>query len=848
MKGVETHMSSVNGVSSSRSLYGTRNVITGLASGMDTESMIENAISGYKNKINTLTQKRTKVEWQQEAYRNIVTKMAGFSSKYADYQSSTNLMSPSFFNQAVTVASQGANASKVSASGKTGSDIQINAVKQLARAATYRVSGGVVGNNPGVTSVNNKLQATASDVIDLTAMKDISTVAGSMTIAYGGSDARSYLDIKFGELDVFSNAQQMADAINKQLEDQTVNTSNGATIKASEMLKAKVENGSVVFDGQGNDAYIASISGDGLKSLFNGATPGKDLTSFQVDGKDLSEKTRTSNYLSNATMKITLDGVTKTIKMPTLDDIVEQVKKSDYQYKDALATKIKNGDELTNDASKAEQNKAYIAALQKNIDAAFGKLDNDTGKSKLEVGNASSDKTKLQLQFTSGQEGSTFSVSSDKAKAMGFTDDGLNSYFNTNMTLKDLLGTDADGNLNGVEGIGEGDDRVYSFQLNGVEIGKFTKDTSLTTIMSRINGNAEAGVNVSYSKTTNEFTFTAKDTGVSGKMDFGNGLDQLFGKIDFSAGTSDKDGKFIEGRDAIFTATINGSELKEITRSSNTIDLDGLSVNLKGTFGYDEAGNVDSSAEAVSFKSSTDADTIVDAIKSMVEDYNAMVTEIKNAYSTLPVQRSNKSYYEPLTDEDKEDMSESAITAWEEKAKTGILFGDNDLASLYTRLTRAVSMTGKNGDDLKAAGISVNYANNLTTLSLNENQLRATLETDPDRVMELFTKTKSSGADSDGLMQAIKEPLELYGKTTGVNLTTGTKGVLVNKAGHPLAPSTMYNNTIQQQLDKIDQEIAKWQDKMSDQVDSYTQQFAKLEQLISQMNSQSSAIAGFLGQ
>lgn len=61
-------MASVSSVgSSSSSIYGTRNVISGLASGIDTETLIENAVSGYQLKIQGLQQKRTKVEWQQEA-------------------------------------------------------------------------------------------------------------------------------------------------------------------------------------------------------------------------------------------------------------------------------------------------------------------------------------------------------------------------------------------------------------------------------------------------------------------------------------------------------------------------------------------------------------------------------------------------------------------------------------------------------------------------------------------------------------------------------------------------------------------------------------------------------------
>ena len=65
-------MASVNGVRSSTSIYGNRNVLSGLASGLDTETLIENAISAYKNKITALQQKRTKTEWKQDAYRSII--------------------------------------------------------------------------------------------------------------------------------------------------------------------------------------------------------------------------------------------------------------------------------------------------------------------------------------------------------------------------------------------------------------------------------------------------------------------------------------------------------------------------------------------------------------------------------------------------------------------------------------------------------------------------------------------------------------------------------------------------------------------------------------------------------
>ena len=813
-------MASVSSVrSSSSSIYGNRNVISGLASGMDTESMIENAVSGYKTKISTLQQKRTKVEWQQEVYRSIIGKMSSFSDKYTSYASSTNLLSSGFFNQAVKVTATGKYADMVSASGKTSSSVQILGVKQLARAATYTVSG--IGGSKSA----DKPEFTGS-AVDLTEKKELSNVSGSLTIKYGGD--RSFT-LDFGELDIYENADKLAEAIRSKLGEQTMTLSDGTSVKASEKIDVKVnDEGNIEFSekgGAGNGVTISGATGK-IKDTLK-ITAGGTESTLNTKNVELVDKSSTlGDYLSGKELTLTLDGVTKKIELP--------------EYK-------KDGTALSNDA--------YTTALQTKINEAFG-----AGKVALEKVGAADGKS-FSLKFSTTQAGSTLSVSGDAAKALGL--DKAATYVNTSKTLGELLGDKADvwnafdkveaeGDVKPVNKKGSSDVDYYTdskgnrvksedggktyyrvddkgeflreFKINGKLVGAFNKDTALETVLTSINGNADVGVKVSYSKTTNQFQFTARETGASSQINMGDGL----AKALFGGGTKE------DGLDAIFSMKVNGQELDGISRSSNTFDVDGMSVSLKGTFTATEA-------DAVSFTSSSDADKIIDAIKSMVEDYNAMVTEIKNAYSTMPQQKSNGKYYEPLTEEDKADMSESSIKAYEEKAKQGLLFADRDLSALYTQLTSAISMSGKDGADLKAIGITSNYSNGLTTLSLNEEKLRAALETDPDKVRDVFSKSVASGSSSNGLMQALKSPLDMYSKTQG------TKGILVQKAGSTLAPSTLYKNTLQNKLDDIDTQIEKWQDKMADQVDRYTSKFTALEKLISQMNSQSSALASFLG-
>ena len=133
----------------------------------------------------------------------------------------------------------------------------------------------------------------------------------------------------------------------------------------------------------------------------------------------------------------------------------------------------------------------------------------------------------------------------------------------------------------------------------------------------------------------------------------------------------------------------------------------------------------------VTFSSKTDTDKIIDVVKTMVEDYNAIVSEVKKAYSDMPLEKSDGSRYKPLTDEDKADMTESEIKAYEEKAKTGILFMDRDLSSLYSALRSAVAPGGSDGSFLRSIGIKTSYEDGLTTLSLDENALREALEQNP---------------------------------------------------------------------------------------------------------------------
>ena len=823
-------ISSLMSSGSSSSIYGIRNsnIISGLASGMDTEAMIEGMVQGYQQKITQLGQDRTMLQWQQSAYQSISDKLVEFSRKYMSYNSpATNLFSASFFNNAILTSANGTYADLVSATGKSSSTIVLNAVAQLAEAARYThdASGlGTVGKGQPVK---------------LDEKQPLSAMSGSLTLEYGNKE----VTLDFGELELFNKADGTLDtakfqtALQDKLKEQKITTSSGDQVSADTLIDVKVDsNGTVTLSdkkGAGNNVHFSGATGD-LKNLVTSAgAEGTSSFTLSTTEKVVKEDATKAEYLSGKSFTVTLNGQTKTF---TLGEI---------------------------DPSKGNLHEQVKQNLQEGLDKAFGK-----GKITVDMDTTGPGERSFSFSVSNGD---TFRITSPVGEVLGLGENGVTSYVDTGKTLGDLLGRTSDGaGLNGLTGgelaraigdvteIKDKDGKVtsrvdsegntvdeqgfrldkdgkrfqeYELTVNGVSIGKYNKDTALETVLNDINSNTEAGVSVSFSKTTNQFVFTAKETGAGGRVEIGGELgERLFGKVN----VTDKD-HYTAGQDAKFTATINGQKM-EFSRSSNTFDLDGMSITLNGTF------EVKDGETPVTFSSKTDTDKIIDVVKTMVEDYNAIVSEVKKAYSDMPLEKSDGSRYKPLTDEDKADMTESEIKAYEEKAKTGILFMDRDLSSLYSALRSAVAPGGSDGSFLRSIGIKTSYEDGLTTLSLDENALREALEQNPDQVKDAFTKSKENGAASDGLMASIQKVTDRYAATTGA-----TKGILIEKAGSKYSPSAALNNTLLEQMKDIDKQVDKWQAKMSDKVDYYTNKFTQLEMLIAQMNSQSSSLAGMMG-
>ncbi len=955
-------MANVNGVGSSSysSIYGSRgaNIISGLVSGLDTESMIENSVKGYQTKIQSLQNQQTSLTWKQDAIRSITDKLIALSTKYTSYTSTTNLASNGFFTKAVNTTTGGKYADKIAASGQTNSDIKINSVEQIATAAKYQVNVGdlgIYGVDPGKAEAVSAISGATTDISD---------ISGGLTLKIGNRE----LSLKFDADEVITSAEDMAGKIREKLFEAVQDMDGGKiTIENKEYtaeelknaVKVNVSGGSVTFgtsDKLGGAAvYISDVSGKladngGLVEVTNGALgSGSGSIKFSTDpDAKFSHKENSVDRLSGKTVKVTLDGETAEIKL------------GDY------TASLPKGQEL-NDTQLQTLKDNVLEDLQKGLQENFGDKVRVSFQSMTDKEGNSFEG--LSFQVVNEDSGSSLKVTSEAGETLGIGKNGVTNSLNTSKKLGDLVGTkeieladgskktslegakllyadgdvktkngklvdsagntvvklkekDVDGNTQYAR-VDKDGNLLHAMEINGKKVGAFTTDTAMESVFTAIN-NSDAGVKVNYSKLTNQLTFTATKTGSQSRIDFEDGLSQtLFGGAELNkapnglllgddrnpvTGTDSEgktyyvkqmndgsyvradtrgrpivvDGNYVNidpsdpvvkkarkgytaGQDAIVNVSVNG-ENKRLVRSSNVINMDGMTVTVKGTFneGYDPANgtvyakddegnfildgsgnrtkvNMQDSSQ-VTFTTSTDADTVVDAIKSFVTEVNAIMNEVHSAYTTTPIKDSKGSKYGPLSSDDKDGMSDKEIETYEDKAKTGILFGDSDVSRLYDALRSAISSSGLDVGDMRDIGLTTTYKDGVTTLNLNEDRLRSALASDPDKVRQVFTKTVEGGYGTNGLMYNIKNVTEKYASTS-----IGNYGVLVKKAGTKTKTLSLNDNALQKQIDRYQKQIENWQLKMSDKIDYYTTQFTRLEQLMNQMNSQSSALAGLMG-
>lgn len=788
----------------------------GITSGFDTEAMVTQLLSSYQTRIDKQSQKITKLSWQQSAYQDITKKITEFKNTYFDVlKRDTYLMSPSTFNKFKADVTATSNADTAGLTVSTTSNSSSGSYKiklnQAAKASTAQ------GNS--ITSGNFKL--------DLD--KALSSTSGEVKTNDDGSKTWTMnfaLDVQVGG--IRKTISFSADALLGA--DGNVADKDAAKSSIIDSLNQKLQE-SFGYSGKTSGATGATDANG--KEWFLQVKLGSDgKAEFQVGGNaSVSVAENKGNFgLAQPKEKVAIS-TGSVVTGVNAFQVEIGGKNVSVAFNGVSSTYYDSKGQTGNEAILAEYKELKTAAYRKSYNLADNEIVSDEQLEKFNYSNeqAAKDKNAASIKealkgvagYTFNFDGTyvtaadsngnsvDFSMTSVEGGTLGLTKASASNKISSGSTLSDLgFKPEADG--------------TYKLNINGTEI-SLDKKSTISSMMSAVNKSA-AGVTMTYSSLTNSFTLESKEFGGAGKVEVGDtSLGRSLGLVDDNGTVGAS-----EGQNAIFE--ING---QEVYLNDNTYTLDG------NTFTFNDNMTI---GETYTVNIAKDSTTVKDALKKFVESYNKLIDDVYGYIGKSPAKDDDGNTYEPLTNAEKDEMSEDEITKWEEKAKQGVLYNDSTVSTVMSQMRSALytSVTLDDGSKFGIYNLGIKTSSEWSEhgkLQIDENAFDKAFENNEDAIIKLFT-------DSDtGMMKKLNSVIDGAVKSSGA---ANTRGTLVRKAGKADSSVTT-DSTIYKEMVKMQDRLKELQDRYDTKEEYWWKVFTNMETAMADLNSQTSYISSYLG-
>lgn len=781
--------------------------VSGMVSGMDTESVVKAYVQNYVDKKNKIQKSQTKLSYKQDAWKALNTKVYSLYSKVGSLRFSTS------YNLKKTTVSDASKAS-VSASSNAVIGSQTLKITQLAKA------GYLTGAQLGKKVTEN------------------STLS---SLGYGEGDTEISVRVGSGEEKTISLTGDMkiSDVID-ELKKAGVNASYDSNNRRI-FVSAKES-------GADNDFAITASSANGNKALSALGL----LTTAAADVK---------GYANNAAFAMATDGQSYyeldeegNIKY---DEDGKAIVREGAVY-DAAATKAKIAETLTNLATYRDD----INSLNAENTLLNTKIEYSDSKDKVNEVKSSAEGEQLISLLNAATDGAQYvDAEGNTYKNVVDKGNGVRIYYNESedeegaKTLNDgeELTKVADKltelgkslgyitTTTGEDGVETEDRTEYNKIINANTIYNRSADddaelyldaAARETAASTITANNEAIASKNEYIADNGY-WDAKDYSSyydeSGSLDaskISELADTIVGKIDFAKdvlanGISANAGATrVTAQDAVIV--LNEAEY---TSSSSNFSINGLNINALA-----ETGD-----QIITINTTQDNQGIYDKVKDFLSAYNELINEMNSLYNA-----ESAKGYEPLTDDEKEAMSEKEIEKWENKIKDSILRRDSSLGTLINKMTNAMSnpitLNGR-GYSLSDFGIQTlgylnaakneQYAYHIygdqddSTVSGKEDKLMAMINQDPDTVIEYMQTLASNLYDAVG------------SEMKSSNLRTAY---------------TVYNDKeMDSQYKSYTKTIKEWENRIADMEDRYYKKFSKMESTLAKLQQSTSSLTSLFG-
>lgn len=878
--------------------------LSGMASGLDTDSIVQALVSSYSYKKSKYEKAQTKLGWTQEAWKSLNTKVYSLYSNVSNLRFSTayslKKTSVSDSTKASVKAASGApngtqtlkitntakagyltgeqiNASSSSTTlaqlGYTGGDAKINVntkdgTKSITLSATSTMSdvekqlkeAGLNASYDSTykrfyisskdTGVENDFTLTGANASGATALYKLGIAVGTSASnpysqydsLYGGGDAGTQAKIEEAVKayrDASSNIKKYTEQSNNLLNAITYSTaysdvqdfysslSGTKTESGADIDTAKLE--TLAKLGSGRDSAIITKNSDGTYTTYS-KTTAKDADGNTVykseDGKYISAEERYTN--GGKTYKKNSDGayvnvsdendkysgdtadLTKTVTYKKVSESKSYVSGSDADTK----TYTKNSDDTyTCDGktyTKRDDGKYYAegeAADSKNGVTITEKVEY-TSSTAISGAEAAADAYKDITKNIDEKALSTYSSNLSTVTAFESTKD-------TSLTSSDeytIAGLTSD--IHDAYNKGGKDAVSNLIAGNGTDSDAYAaKVAALTTSISSEQTKLDANKLVKELAAIKDTTSSEYQTALKNMVETVNSAHDLSSNAQYNTKA-----KKVEGEDA--EIWLNGVQY---TGSSSTFTINNLTIDALATTGNDE----------ISITTSTDTQGIYDKVKDFLTEYNNIINEMTKLYNA-----SSSKGYEPLTDDEKDSMSDKEIEKWETKIKDSLLRNDTTLSGVMSAMTTAMSQAVEiNGKKYSLSSFGIHTLGYLNAAENEQNAYH--IDGDED-------DTNTSG-NADKLMTAITEDPDMVMQFMQ-NVTTNLYNAIGDKMKSTTLSSafTIYNDKqMTTQYKDYTKLIKEWETKISDKEDYYYKKFSSMESALTKLNSTQSSLSGY---
>lgn len=362
-----------------------------------------------------------------------------------------------------------------------------------------------------------------------------------------------------------------------------------------------------------------------------------------------------------------------------------------------------------------------------------------------------------------------------------------------------------------------------SVQIGETSISYDASKDTIESLVSKINISKEANVTALYNSATGELSITSKTVGARELVIGGDlGLGSNASVVDKSKGENAK-------------AIVNGIAMES---SNNQLNLNGATIQLlKET----------ETNKPITVALTTDTDKVVENIKTFITEYNK-VLELIN--SKLGEEKFRK--YDPLTDEQREALTDKQAELWDQKARSGLLKNDSILSQTVSDLRMAVIGNFgpvSNNFNIQSLGISTgDWTSGGKLVIQDEALLRQKIESDPEKVVELFN-TRTDAKPPTNYSKVNNPDSGIFSRINDVLLDS--LKLLFDKAGTSqystsLTGSFMETSLLSEEKRGLSSRIADMTRRLSDLEVRYYKQFTAMETAINKYNSQASSLSSFM--